>query len=167
MATRRCSRDSRTSSSRESGTSRCSRIPRVSTSCWPGYCGTFGSSASASGHDERDVVVLLVGAEGADLPHQRRKEGLARAGAVPAESVHETLLAELLPGLVEGFRDPVGVEGEEVVGLELALPHRALPLPKEPEDRRGRLQPVGAQAQEVVVVAAHRLGGNAGARVVE
>jgi hypothetical protein len=55
--------------------------------------------------------VLLVGAEGADLLHEQRKERLRRAGAVPAEGVHETLFAELLPGVVEGFRDPVGVEG--------------------------------------------------------
>src|SRR5437867_12318262 len=77
-------------------------------------------SASASGHDEREVVVLLVGAEGTDLGYERREECLGRAVAVPAEGVDETLLAELLAGVVEGFRDPVGVEGEEVLRLELA-----------------------------------------------
>lgn len=61
---------------------------------------------------------------------------------MPAEGVHETLLAELLPVVVKGFRDPVCVEGEKVVGLQTALPHRALPLPEEPQDGRGRLQPV-------------------------
>src|SRR6266446_57640 len=115
--------------------------------------------ASAAGHDEREVVVLLVGAEGADLLHERRDEGLGRAVAVPAEGVDETLLAELLAGVVEGLRDPVGVEGEEVVGLETALPHRALPLPEEPQDGRGRLQPfqgpVTTQEERAKVAAVH------------
>ena len=86
--------------------------------------------------------MLLVGAEGADLVHEAGQEGLGRAVAVPAEGVDETLLAELLAGVVEGFRDAVGVEGQEVVGLETALPDRALPLPEEPQDGRGRLEPV-------------------------
>ena len=86
--------------------------------------------------------MLLAGAEGTDLVHERREDGLGRAVAVPAEGVDETLLAELLAGVVEGFRDPVGVEGEEVVGLETALPDRALPLREEPEDGGGRLQSV-------------------------
>ena len=86
--------------------------------------------------------MLLVGAEGVDLLHETGKQGIGRAVAVAAEGVDETLLAELLAALVEGLRDPVGVEGQEVVGLETGLPDRTLPLPKEPQDRRRRLQPV-------------------------
>ena len=40
--------------------------------------------------------MLLVGAEGTDLVHERREEGLGRASAVSAEGIDETLLAELL-----------------------------------------------------------------------
>jgi len=39
---------------------------------------------------------------------------------VTDEGVDETRLAELLAGVVEGFRDAVGVEGEEIIGLETA-----------------------------------------------
>src|SRR6185295_15477248 len=35
--------------------------------------------APAPGHDEREVVVLFVGAEGADLVHEAGQEGLRRA----------------------------------------------------------------------------------------
>ena len=59
---------------------------------------------------------------------------------MPAEGVDEALLAELLARVVEGLGDAVGVEGQEVVGLETALADGALPLPEEPEHGRGRRQ---------------------------
>ncbi len=115
--------------------------------------------AAASGHDEREVVVLLVGAEGADLVHETGKEGLGRAIPVPAEGLGETLLAELLAAVVEGFRDPVGIEGQQIVGLETALPDRAIPLPEEPQHGRGRGEavqsPVATQDERAEMAAVH------------
>ena len=100
-----------------------------------------------------------MGAEGPDLVHEACQERLGRAVAVPAEGVDETLLAEFLAGVVEGFRDAVGVEGQHVVGLEAALADRALPLAEEAQDGGRRLEPVepavAAQQERAEVAAVH------------
>jgi hypothetical protein len=94
--------------------------------------------------------VLLVGAEGAHLLEQRAQEGLGGAGAITTKRRHQPLFAVLLAGLVEGLGHPVGVEGEDVVGFEPALPHVALPFREEPEHGRG-----GGQPLDLPVVAHH------------
>src|ERR1700752_2622367 len=49
-----------------------------------------------AGHDQGQVVVLLAGAEGPDLVHERVEDGLRGLAPVAAHRIHETLLAEFL-----------------------------------------------------------------------
>src|SRR5262249_52268901 len=126
---------------------------------WPELRRGRGRAVPAPGHDEREVVVLLVGAERADLVHQAREQQLRRAVAMPLKRVDQALLAELLAGVVERLGDAAGVEREKVVRLEAALADRAPPLREDAEDRRGRPQPldapVAAQEQSAKVAAIH------------
>ena len=54
--------------------------------------------------------MLFVRAELADFVDDGGEEGLWTEVAVPAERCGEAVLAELFVGVIEGFRDAVGVE---------------------------------------------------------
>ena len=90
--------------------------------------------------DEGDVVVLLVGAEGLDLFDDGGEQGLGWEPGVPTESGDEAVFAELLFGVIEGFGDTVGVEGEDVSGGKLTLDDGGVPLFEEAEDGGGGVE---------------------------
>ena len=64
--------------------------------------------------------MLFVGAEVADFVDDRIEQTLRREGAVAAKGFDEAIFSELFAGVVEGFSDAVGVEGESIAGKELA-----------------------------------------------
>ena len=92
--------------------------------------------------------MLLVGAEGLDLVDDCGEKGLGREFGVALEGGDEAVFAELLFGLVEGFGDAVGVEGEDVSCGELAFDDGGVPFFEEAEDGCG-----GVEAFDVAVVA--------------
>ena len=96
--------------------------------------------SGASRDDEGDVVVLLVGAEELDLVDDGGEDGLRRESGASLERGDEAVFAELFLGLVEGFGDTVGVEGEEVAGGELALDGGGMPLLEHAEDGCGGVE---------------------------
>ena len=51
-------------------------------------------------------------------------------------------LAKFLSLLVTGFGDPISVKRKHVPGKEFLLPHRAIPLSEQPEQRAGGLEPI-------------------------
>src|ERR1700733_5982487 len=108
----------------------------------------FRAFSSAFGDDQGDVVVLLVRAEALDLVDGGGEDLRGQEFCVLAQSGDEAVFAELFFGVVEGFGDAVGVEGEDIAGSELAVDGGGLPLFEESEDGAG-----GAEALDVSVVA--------------
>ena len=89
------------------------------------------------GNDERDVVVLFVGAESLDFVQDRSQRGLGRSFSMLLQGFDEALFAELFVGRIRGFRDAIRVEGEAVPRMELAFSNGAIPL-LEDTQHRGR-----------------------------
>src|ERR1700735_4234870 len=52
----------------------------------------------------------------------------------------EAPLSKFFSGLVEGFCDAVGVEGNRVTGEKAAVGDRAIPFPEEAQNGAGRVQ---------------------------
>ena len=90
--------------------------------------------------DEGDVVVLLVWTELLDLVDHGGEEGLGRESRVSPESGDEAVFAKLFFGLVEGFGYTVGVEGEDVAGVEVTLDGGGVPVFEETEDGGGGVE---------------------------
>ena len=58
------------------------------------------------------------------------------------ERFDQAPLAKFLSSFVTGFCDAIGVKREHVSGRKLLLPHRAIPLSEQPEQRAGGLEPI-------------------------
>src|SRR5882757_9245626 len=65
-----------------------------------------------------------------------------------AERFDEALLSEFFAGVIEGFRDAVGIEGKGVARGELAFADRAIPVAEKAENGAG-----GIEALESLIVA--------------
>jgi hypothetical protein len=113
--------------------------------------------------------VLLVGAEQLDLVDDGGEDGLRRKSGASLERGDEAVFAELFLGLVEGFGDAVGVEGEEVARGELALDGRGMPVLEEAEDGCGGVEALdlaAAAEEDGTEVAAVGVAESAGGVVV-
>ena len=55
---------------------------------------------------------------------------------------NQAALAKFLSSLVTGFGDAIGVKRKHVPGRKLLLPHRAIPLSEQPEQRAGGLESI-------------------------
>jgi hypothetical protein len=113
--------------------------------------------------------VLLVGAEQLDLVDDGGEDGLRGERGASLERGDETGFAELFLGLVEGFGDAVGVEGEDVAGGELALDGGGVPLLEEAEDGCGGVEALdlaAAAEEDGTEVAAVGVAETAGGVVV-
>ena len=125
--------------------------------CWQSF---FGGGAFRD--DEGDVVVLLLRAEALDLVDGGGEDVDGSEGRVLLERGDEAVFAELFFGLVEGFGDSVGVEGEDVAGGELAVDGGGVPVFEEAEDGGG-----GLEMLDVAVVAEEDAGEMAAVGVTE
>jgi len=92
------------------------------------------------GCDQGDVVVLCMGAVLADVVDNGGNEFAGREGMVAAERGDEAFFAKLFEGGIEGFGDAVGVKGESVARVELALANFAIPIVEGTEDSGGGVQ---------------------------
>ena len=105
------------------------------------------------GDDEGDVVVLFVGGKLADVGDDGVEEGLRGEAAMAAEGFDEAAFAEFIAIFVEGFGDPVGVEGESVAGTEAALADFAVPFLENAENCSS-----GVEAVDGLVTAENECG---------
>jgi len=71
--------------------------------------------------------VLFVGGVGADVGDYGGEQGLGRVVAVAAEGVDEAGFAEFFVCVVHGLGYAVGVESEEIAGVEMGFAYGALP----------------------------------------
>ena len=55
---------------------------------------------------------------------------------------NQALLAKLLSSFVTGFGDAIGVKGKHIPGREALLPHRAIPLSEQAEQRASGFEPI-------------------------
>jgi hypothetical protein len=94
------------------------------------------------GDDQRDVVVLFVGRELADVGHHVLQQRLAGLGTVAEERIDEARFAVFVLGLVERFGDAVGVEDERLAGVDGAFAQFAVPCFEDAEDGGGGLEAV-------------------------
>src|SRR5579863_2840870 len=92
--------------------------------------------------DRRDVVVLFLKTELPNAIHDCGQQGLARQVPMLLKRFNQAALAEFLSSLVTGFGDPIGVKRKHVPGKKLLLPHRAIPLSEQSEQRAGGLEPI-------------------------
>lgn len=86
------------------------------------------------GGDQGDVVVLFVGTEVAEFGDDGGEKVAGRERLVAAEGGDEALFAKLFESGTEGFGDAVGVQSEDVAGVELALADFAVPIVEGAED---------------------------------
>jgi hypothetical protein len=102
---------------------------------------TSGSSLELR-DDRRDVVVLFLKTESPNTIHDCGQQSLARQVPMLLKRFNQVPLAEFFSSLVTGFGDPIGVERKHVPGKKLLLPHRAIPLSEQSEQRAGGLEPI-------------------------
>src|SRR5271170_788107 len=96
----------------------------------------------ALGHDQRDVVVLLLGTEELNLSDDRRDNRTRRLFPMTLERIDKALFPELLFVWIERLRHAVGIEREDVARRKLALHRRTLPVFEQAQNRARRLQPL-------------------------
>ena len=75
----------------------------------------------AFGYDQRDVIVLLMGADLLNFLHHGPEEPMSRQFAAPVQCLNQALLSELLCSNIERFRNAIGVKHERVTRIELAF----------------------------------------------
>ena len=92
--------------------------------------------------DQRNVVMLFVGAEPANFVHNGREQLARWKGPVAAQGFHQALFTELFAVRAKGFGDAVGVQGEGVSGIELAFFDLALPLLEGAKNCRSGAEPI-------------------------
>jgi hypothetical protein len=92
--------------------------------------------------DGRDVVVLFLKTESPNTIHDCIQQSRARQVTMLLKRFNQAPLAKFLASLVTGFGDPVGVKRKHVPGRKLLLPHRAIPLSEQSEERAGGLEPI-------------------------
>ena len=93
-------------------------------------------------NDQRDVVVLFLGAELLNLGNNRVHRALRRKPAIPPQRFDEALLSELLLLRVVGFGYAVSVKRQRVSGAEPALSNRAIPFSEDPQHGCRGLEPL-------------------------
>src|SRR4029077_18876254 len=74
--------------------------------------------------------------------HDCGQQGLARQVPMLLKRFNQAALAKLLSSPVTGFGDSISVKRKHVPGRKLPLPHRAIPLSEQPEQRAGGLEPI-------------------------
>lgn len=106
----------------------------------------FNDDTSASSlelrDDRGDVVVLFLKTESPNTVHDCNQQSLARQVPMLPKRLNQATLAKFLALLVTGFGDPVSVERKHVPGRKFLLPHRAIPLSEQAEQRAGGLDPI-------------------------
>ena len=65
-------------------------------------------------YDERDVVLLLVRIELADVTDNRVDQGRRRECPMTVQRLDQPMIAELFAAIVEGFGCAVGIENEGI-----------------------------------------------------
>src|SRR5439155_3506620 len=111
----------------------------VSSTWW-----LFLLTASAPGHNQRDVVTLFLGAEPAYFIQDCRDQVVWSQAAMCVQRLDQSFLAKLLAAVVERLCDPVRVDREKVSREESAFARQALPVGEEAQHRRGRSAVVDA-----------------------
>lgn len=92
--------------------------------------------------DRRDVVVLFLKTESPNTIHDCGQQSLARQVPMLLKRFNQAPLAKFLSSLVTGFGDAISVKRKHVPGRKLLLPHRAIPLSEQSEQRAGGLEPI-------------------------
>ena len=92
--------------------------------------------------DRRDVVVLFLETEAPDPIHDCGQQSLARQVPMLLKRFNQVALAKFLSLLVTGFGDAIRVERKHIPGRKLLLPHRAIPLSEQPEQRAGGIEAI-------------------------
>src|ERR1700694_3772644 len=92
--------------------------------------------------DRRNVVVLFLKTESPNTIHDCGQQSLARQLPMLLKRFNQAPLAKFLSPLFPAFGDPISIKRNHDPGRELLLPHRAIPLSEQPEQRAGGLEPI-------------------------
>jgi hypothetical protein len=83
-------------------------------------------TVSTVSNDQRNVVVLLAGAELLKFINDRSHQSFCWKMAMPLQRLHQALLSEFLPARAAAFGDTIGVKRERVSWAQHPLRHRAI-----------------------------------------
>ena len=86
--------------------------------------------------------LLFLKTESPNTIHDCGQQSLARQVPMLLKRFNQAALAKFLSLLVTGFGDAIGVKRKHVPGRKLLLPHRAIPLSEQSEQRAGGLEPI-------------------------
>src|ERR1700689_1329435 len=100
--------------------------------------------------DRCDVVVLFLRTKSPNPVHDCGQQRLARQVAMLLKRFDQAPLAKFLSSLVTRFGNAISVKRKHVPGREPLLPHRTIPVSKQPEQHTGGLEPIN------VAVAPHK-----------